>query len=109
MTGRFFFAPAAIFSMAVATVAAAHGSSYADSVFARVHSGGRDKDALFISRRPVFVGSECRGNFVRLARDSRDSIDTAASAVIGVGARHPRVMEFHKGRMVPNMLGNFVT
>jgi hypothetical protein len=81
-------------------------AAHADIVIAFVHGGGEGRDALYIPHGPEFVGDEFRGNLVKLARHL---IDSGADAVIGVGAHHPRAMEFHNGRLIAYALGNFVT
>jgi poly-gamma-glutamate capsule biosynthesis protein CapA/YwtB (metallophosphatase superfamily) len=78
----------------------------ADVVIAYVHAGAEGPSARTVLWGPEFVGSEFRGNVVRIGRALAEA---GASVVAFVGAHHPRAMEFHRGVLIAYGLGNFLT
>lgn len=91
-------------SAAAALVADARHA--ADIVIAYVHAGAEGAGAKTLAWGPEFVGSEFRGNVLRIGRTLAEA---GASVVAFVGAHQPRALEFHQGSLIAYGLGNFVT
>jgi hypothetical protein len=77
-----------------------------DVVIVGFHGGHEGAESLHTPRRPEFVGSEARGEVVKLARAL---VDAGADMVVGFGPHLPRAMEIYKGKPIDYSLGNFLT
>lgn len=70
------------------------------------HGGTEGAGSLHTPRGPERLGSEYRGEVVKLARAL---VDAGAHLVVGFGPHLPRAMEFHRHRLIAYSLGNFAT